>query len=124
MKTLIQQSDSRYQRFCFSNKILHILNTAYPCLSSKKMILLLNSAILDFFIHLVAQTVENLPSVRPGFDPSVGKIPWKRTWQPTPVCTCLENPHGQRSLTDHSPWGHKESDMTDHLNTEQHKHIT
>ena len=25
-------------------------------------------------------------------------------------CSCLENPHGQRSLECCSPWGHKESD--------------
>jgi len=25
----------------------------------------------------------------------------------------LENPHGQRSLADCSPWGHKELDMTE-----------
>ena len=25
----------------------------------------------------------------------------------------LENPHGQRSLVGYSPWGHKESDMTE-----------
>ena len=29
--------------------------------------------------------------------------------------SCLENPHGQRSLVDYSPWGHKESDMTEQL---------
>ena len=29
--------------------------------------------------------------------------------------SCLENPHEQRSLTDNSPWGHKESDMTEPL---------
>ena len=28
--------------------------------------------------------------------------------------SCLENPHGQRSLTGYSPWSHKESDMTKH----------
>ena len=28
-------------------------------------------------------------------------------------CSCLENPHGQRSLTGHSPWGCKESDTTE-----------
>ena len=39
------------------------------------MFLLLNSANLDIFIHLVAQAVKNLLSVRPGFDPLVGKIP-------------------------------------------------
>ena len=27
--------------------------------------------------------------------------------------SCLDNPHGQRSLVGYSPWGHKESDMTD-----------
>ena len=32
-------------------------------------------------------------------------------------CSCLENPHGQRSLTGYSPWGCKESDMTEQLNT-------
>jgi len=28
--------------------------------------------------------------------------------------SCLENPHGQRSLADYFPWGHKESDTTKH----------
>ena len=27
--------------------------------------------------------------------------------------SCLETPHGQRSLVDCSPWGHKESDKTE-----------
>ena len=30
-------------------------------------------------------------------------------------CSCLENPHGQRSLVGDSPWGHKESDTTEWL---------
>ena len=34
--------------------------------------------------------------------------------------SCLENPHGQRSLVGYSPWGHKESDMTESLSTAQH----
>ena len=28
--------------------------------------------------------------------------------------SCLENPHGQRSLAGYSPWGLKELDMTKH----------
>ena len=28
-------------------------------------------------------------------------------------CSCLENPHGQRSLAGCSPWGCKELDMTE-----------
>ena len=46
-----------------------------------------------------------------GFDPWVGKIPWRRKQQPTPVFLPGES-HGQRSLMDYSPWGCKESDMT------------
>ena len=34
--------------------------------------------------------------------------------------SCLENPDGQRSLADYSPWGRKESDMTERLNTNLH----
>ena len=29
--------------------------------------------------------------------------------------SCLENPMKQRSLAGYSPWGHKESDMTEPL---------
>ena len=29
--------------------------------------------------------------------------------------SCLKNSHGQRSLAGYSPWGHKESDMTEWL---------
>ena len=31
--------------------------------------------------------------------------------------SCLENPHGQRSLVGYSPWDHKESDMIERLST-------
>ena len=36
------------------------------------------------------------------FDPWVGKNPWRRAWQPTPVFSPGES-HGQRSLADCSP---------------------
>ena len=48
----------------------------------------------------------HLPCVRPGFNPWVGKIPWRRAWQPTPV-SMLEIPHGQRSLAGYNPQGHR-----------------
>ena len=47
-----------------------------------------------------------------GFHTWVGKIPWRRAWQPTPVFLPGES-HGQRSLVDYSPQGHKESEMTE-----------
>ena len=49
---------------------------------------------------------------KPGFSPWVGKIRWRRKWQPTPVYLPGES-HGRRSLLGYSPWGHKESDTTE-----------
>ena len=65
----------------------------------------------------MALVVENLPAnagniMRHGFDTWVGKVPWRRAWQPTPEFLPGES-HGQRSLTGCSPWGHKESDPTE-----------
>ena len=39
----------------------------------------------------------------------------------TPVFLPGES-HGQRSLEDYSPWGHKESDMTEQLSMHTHAH--
>ena len=39
-------------------------------------------------------------------DPWVGKIPWRRKWQPTPVFLPGES-HGQRSLAGYGPWGQR-----------------
>ena len=50
------------------------------------------------------------------FDPWVGKIPWRRKWQPILVFL-LGKPQGQRSLAGYSLWSHKESDMTEHACT-------
>ena len=36
--------------------------------------------------------------------PGLGRFPWKRAWQPTPVFLPGES-NGQRSLADYSPWG-------------------
>ena len=44
----------------------------------------------------------------------VGKIPWRRAWQPTPVFLPGES-HGQRSLVGYSSWGSKEWDTTERL---------
>ena len=54
----------------------------------------------------MALVVKNpLPMLeRPGFDPWIRKIPWRRAWQPTPVFLPGES-HGQRSLVCCSPWG-------------------
>ena len=43
---------------------------------------------------------------RCGFNPWVGKTPWRRKWQPTPVFLPGES-HSQKSLESYSPWGHR-----------------
>ena len=50
------------------------------------------------------------------FDPWVQKIPWRREWQSTPVFLPGEF-HGQRGLVGYNPWGCKESDTTEQLNS-------
>ena len=68
-------------------------------------------------MQLVIQTVKIcLQCKRLGFDPWFRKILWRREWQPTPVLLSGK-PHGQRSLVGYSPWGHKESDTTELINT-------
>ena len=52
--------------------------------------------------------VKNPPAsateVRDSFDPWVGKIPWRRTWKPTPVFLPGKS-HGQRSLAGYTVHG-------------------
>ena len=51
---------------------------------------------------------------RPKLDPWVGKIPWRRKWQPTPTFFPGES-HGQRSLVSYSLWDLDKSDMTEQV---------
>ena len=67
---------------------------------------------------MMAQLVKNSPANAEDvkdmglIDPWVRKIPWKRKWLPTPVFFSGTS-HGQRGLAGYSPWGHKESEMTE-----------
>ena len=56
---------------------------------------------------------------RHGFDPWVGKMPWRSKWQSTPVFLPGKS-YGQRSLAGYSPGGRRELDMTEH--TQVHTH--
>ena len=62
----------------------------------------------------VAQMVKNLPAMQTWVDPWIRNIPWRRKWQPTPVFL-PGKAHWQRSLVGYSPWGRKESDVTERL---------
>ena len=67
-----------------------------------------------FTTSAVWEAQETLETKRLGFHPWVGKIPWRKEWQPTPVLLPGKF-HGHRSLAGYSPWGRKESDMTKRL---------
>ena len=58
-------------------------------------------SLVIYFIHSKCRRLK--------FDPCVGKIPWRRKWQPTPVLL-PGKPQGQRSLAGHRAWGFRESD--------------
>ena len=69
--------------------------------------------------------VNHLPAkagyLRDGLELWVGKIPWRRKWQPTPVSLPGKS-HGQRSLVGYSPWSRKELDTTEPSHPQTHTH--
>ena len=70
---------------------------------------------------LVAQMAKHPPAVQETWVHLwVGKIRWRRKWQPTLVFLAGES-RGQRSLVGHSPWGHKESHTTERQNMHTHR---
>ena len=66
--------------------------------------------------------VKNLPAVQ---ETQVQSLDWEdllKKGLPTHIGFLPGEFHGQRSLVGYSPWGRKESDLTDRLNT--HTHIS
>ena len=56
-----------------------------------------------------ARDLKDLGSV-----PGLGRSPGGGHWRGNPLqYSCLENPHGERSLVGYSPWGRKELDTTE-----------
>ena len=61
---------------------------------------------------VVKNTLTNARDMRCRFYRWVRRVPWRRAWQPTSVFLPGDS-HGQRNLSDYSPWGHKELDTTE-----------
>ena len=59
---------------------------------------------------LMAQMVKSPPAMQETW---VGSLGWEGGHGNTLQYSCLENPHGQKSLSGYSLWGHKESEMTE-----------
>ena len=69
---------------------------------------------------LVVQMVKNPPAMQEdlGLIPALGRSPGGGHGNLLQY-SCLENSHGQRNLAGYSPWGRKESNMTEQLSTAQ-----
>ena len=73
--------------------------------------LLINKMIIGAF--LVAQKVKNSPAMRETW---IQSLSWEDPLEEGMTTrSSLENPHGQRSLEGYSPWGCKESEMTEQV---------
>ena len=68
------------------------------------------SLFFNYNTSLVAQMIKRvcLQCMRPGFYHWVGKILWRRKWQPTPVFLPGES-HGRRSLAGYTVYGGSKS---------------
>ena len=124
---------AHFMTLCHVLWILTIFQTFFVILCDDDLRSLLFDAtiviVLEYHAPWASQAalvVKNLPAkagdrrYRP--DPWVGKIPWRRAWQPTPVFLPGES-HGQRSLAGYSPRGHEESDTTE-VTSHTHIHTT
>ena len=105
-----------------ANCVLHILSfhsfaLMLSSLSSLKMTAPVDcDALYTEWLPLVAQMVKNLPSMQETWVQSLSQEDrLENEWLPTPVFWSGEF-RGQRSLvSNNSPWGSKESDMTEPL---------
>ena len=99
----------------FSNKALlpWYFGTQYP------VFFFFKALITGFPVSLVVKNpLANAGATGDGVSiPESGRSPGEGNGNPLHL---LENSHGQRNLAGHSPWGHKELDMTEHTH---HTHI-
>ena len=111
----------------FSMKTFLIIPSQILSLPCLKFTVIIHLWFFCFWLHIMAHyaCILELPRWCSGKEstykcrrlhPWVGKIPWNRKWQPTPVFLPGKF-HGQRSLVGYSPWGRKELDMTERLST-------
>ena len=88
-----------------------VIQPSYPLL----LLLFLSLIVVVRISKIILNSSGAWQCRRPRFNPWIGKIPWRRKWQPTPIFLPGES-HGQRSLVGYGPQGRKESDRTERLN--------
>ena len=77
-----------------------------------------NACFSDWFLKVIATSASGKVPIwqcrrykRHRFEPWIGMIPWNRKWQLQ--YSCLEHSR-QKNMAGYSPWGYKESDLTEH----------
>ena len=109
---------------CFSGDVSPL--ALFYCLFSFAVYFLFFETFLWFWFCFLgfpgAQMANSTQCRRPGFDPWVRRIPWRREWLPTPGYLPGEF-LGQRILAGYSLWGHKELDMTEWLTLCPYKQV-
>ena len=115
-KGRVQTLQSYWTRICILNgtPLFGMCNIGEVCWSIGPYLLgiWIHSAYSKSWASFVVHMIKNLPTMQETWVQSlVGKIPWRRKWQPTPGLLPGKF-HGQRSGTSYSPWNHKESDTT------------
>ena len=112
---------SAWQTVCFSNPLSPLsVHAAFNLIFFKPTLLWLNlnsqPVVLTRTVLracLVAQMGKNPPAM---WETWIWSLSWEDPLEEgmaTHQCSCLENPHGQRSLVGYSPWGSKKSDVTE-----------
>ena len=97
----------------------HSWCSLFPCIDSDSYLVSFSFSFKDFTISLTGSSDGNVSACNAGdlqcrFNLWVGKIPWRRKWQPTPVLLPGKF-HRWRSLIGYSPWDRKELDTTERL---------
>ena len=114
-------------KFCFAfvQRVLMSIKAIYPAKMAQQQIMMVGTlcSSLDFFFFQIFILQRGFPGGSDskesacnagdlGLIPGSGRSPWRRQWLPSLVFLPGEF-HGQKSLVGHSPWGHKELNMTE-----------
>ena len=126
LKSLLQHHSSKAS--ILQHLAFFIVQFLHPYMATGKIIALTRwifvGKVMSLLFNMLSRLVMGFPCSSVGKEsacsagdwvhPWVGKIPWRRKWQPTLVSLSGKF-HGQRSLVGCSPWGCKESGTTEQL---------
>ena len=107
----------KYKTSVFKNQFINTISYLFSITEILWKIQINLFSISKYYFTKVFSVLSNLGDL--GSIPESGRSPGGGHGNPLQY-SCLENPHGQRSLVGYSPWGHKESDTIELLSTAQY----